>query len=50
MEGLAELDLVSEDDLVSHMGMVLKIMKSGKGDVSALAAIRRDLLRHVDIT
>jgi aryl-alcohol dehydrogenase-like predicted oxidoreductase len=50
MEGLAELDLVSEDDLVSHMGMVLKIMKSGKGDVSVLAAIRRDLLRHVDIT
>lgn len=47
MEGLADLDLVRQEDLVSSMGKVIKIMKSGEGGLSALDAIRRDLLSHV---
>jgi aryl-alcohol dehydrogenase-like predicted oxidoreductase len=47
MEGLAELGLAREEDLVSNMGKVIKIMKSGEGGLSALDAIRRDLVRHV---
>jgi hypothetical protein len=47
MEGLAELDLVNEEELVSNIGTVMKIMKSGEGDLSALESIREDLLNHV---
>jgi aryl-alcohol dehydrogenase-like predicted oxidoreductase len=50
MEGLAELDLAMEEDLVSLMGKVIKIMKSAEGGLSALDAIRRDLLHHVSTT
>jgi aryl-alcohol dehydrogenase-like predicted oxidoreductase len=49
MEGLSDLDLAREEDLVSAMGKVIKIMKSTEGGLSALDAIRRDLLRHVGI-
>jgi aryl-alcohol dehydrogenase-like predicted oxidoreductase len=49
MEGLSDLDLAREEDLVSAMGKVIKIMKSTEGGLSALDAIRRDLLHHVSI-
>ena len=50
MEALAELDLATDEDLVSKIGSVIKIMKSGKGDLVALDAIRRDLLNYVKTT
>jgi aryl-alcohol dehydrogenase-like predicted oxidoreductase len=50
MEGLAELDLAADEDLVSNVGSVIKIMKGGKGTLAALETIRRDLLNHVKTT
>jgi aryl-alcohol dehydrogenase-like predicted oxidoreductase len=47
MEGLAELELAREEDLVSSMGKVIKIMKGVEGGLSDLDAIRRDLFHHV---
>ena len=49
MEGLSDLDLAREEDLVSAMGKVIKIMKSSEGGLSALDAIRRDLLGYVNL-
>jgi hypothetical protein len=47
MEGLADLELVAEEDLVAKMGKVIKIMKGGEGGLSALESVRKDLLNHV---
>ncbi len=48
MEALAELDLATDEDLVSKMGTVIKIMKSGEGNLASLDAIRKDLLNYVN--
>jgi hypothetical protein len=46
-EGLSELNLATDEELVSRIGLVLKIMKGGEGDLSSLESIRKDLLSHV---
>jgi aryl-alcohol dehydrogenase-like predicted oxidoreductase len=50
MEALADLRLADDEDLVSKMGSVMKIKKSGQGDLAALDAIRKDLLDYVKAT
>jgi hypothetical protein len=50
MEALAELELATDEDLVSRVGSVIKIMKSGKGDLASLDRIRKDLLNYVKTT
>jgi aryl-alcohol dehydrogenase-like predicted oxidoreductase len=50
MEALTELDLAADEDLVSRVGSVIKIMKSGEGGLAALEAIRLDLLNYVKTT
>jgi aryl-alcohol dehydrogenase-like predicted oxidoreductase len=50
MEALAELDLATDEDLVSRVGSVIKIMKSGEGGLAALDAIRNDLISYVKTT
>jgi len=47
IEGLAELDLAPEQELVSHIGSVVKMMKGDTGDNSTLEAVRKDLLRYI---
>jgi len=48
MEGLADLNIAGDEDLVSKVGSVMKIMKSGEGDLAALNAIRKDLLGYFE--
>jgi aryl-alcohol dehydrogenase-like predicted oxidoreductase len=50
MEALTELELAADEDLLSKIGSVLKIMKSGRSDLSTLEAIRKDLLDYVETT
>jgi aryl-alcohol dehydrogenase-like predicted oxidoreductase len=47
IEGVAELELAPEQDLIGHMKMVLKAVKTPEGDVEALEAVRRVLLGYV---
>jgi aryl-alcohol dehydrogenase-like predicted oxidoreductase len=47
IEGLAELDLAPEHELVGHIRTVLGIMMGGQDDMSSLEPVRKDLLRHV---
>jgi aryl-alcohol dehydrogenase-like predicted oxidoreductase len=43
IEGLAELQLAPEDELVSHVKTILGMMRQGVPDVEVLNAIRQDL-------
>lgn len=47
IEGLADLDLVPEEELVPRIGTVIKLIRTGSGDVSSLEVIRKDLLGYL---
>lgn len=47
IEALAELGLVSDADLMTHMRSVMKTMKDGACAGASLDAIRKDLLHYV---
>lgn len=47
IEGLADLDLAPEKELIVHIGSVMKMMK-GEGDIAVLESVRRDLLDYLD--
>jgi aryl-alcohol dehydrogenase-like predicted oxidoreductase len=47
IEGLADLGLAPEKDLIVHIGSVVKTMR-GEGDIAVLERVRRDLLDYLD--
>jgi hypothetical protein len=47
IEGLAELDLVPEEELVSRIGTVITVIRTSSGEFSSLEEIRKDLQDYV---
>lgn len=48
IEGLADLGLAPEKDLLTHIRSVMKTMKSGDADVPLLDRVRQDLSHYLD--
>jgi aryl-alcohol dehydrogenase-like predicted oxidoreductase len=48
IEGLADLGLAPEKDLLTHIRSVMKTMKSGDPDISLLDRVRQDLSHYLD--
>jgi aryl-alcohol dehydrogenase-like predicted oxidoreductase len=48
IEGLAELGLAPEQDLIGHIRTAIAILRGGTGDISGLETIRKALLEYVN--
>lgn len=49
LEGLAELDLADEGELVGHMRSIFGAIKAGGEGVSSLEAVRKALAKYVEV-